>query len=286
MDDTRIAAILNQAKGYRGNDEKENPEQEKNQSVISEEVQVVEKVAPVVSSRSLTPDTRLDSNRASSSAPTSKFSKPQLHRPNALTRILVHPSQIHGNPLMEEIKKVPRINYEVSKEIMADYVTGYTSCVLLLSLKYHGLHPDYIDTRINRLGNSHDLKVLLVIIDVDNSSESLKELTRMTVNKDITIIAAGTFREAADYVVGLFKQQQRPPTLLQKAPKESYKDQITDVSTKVRNVSSANMFTLAAKYGSLKSAIENSTSEDIDQLPGWGEKKAQAFHRAFNDSFY
>lgn len=286
MDETRIAAILSQAKGFRGNNNNENEGNDKVQTEIPEEVPIVEKVSSGTASKSATLDTRTDSNRSTSAPPSSKFSKPQLHRPNALTRILVNPSQIHGNPLMEEIKKIPRINYEVSKEIMADYVTGYTSCVLLLSLKYHGLHPDYIETRINKLGNSHDLKVLLVIIDVDNSSESLKELTRMTVNKDITIIAAGTFREAADYVVGLFKQQQRPPTLLQKAPKESYKDQITDVSTKVRNVSSANMFTLAAKYGSLKLAIEKSTSEDIDQLPGWGEKKAEAFHRAFNDSFY
>lgn len=43
---------------------------------------------------------------------------------------------------------------------------GKTTCALFLSLKYHNLKPDYIHERLKLLGKSYELRVLLVLVDM------------------------------------------------------------------------------------------------------------------------
>lgn len=38
--------------------------------------------------------------------------------------------------------------------------------ILLYSLRYHQLHPNYLHTRLKELGKGYDLRVLLVQVDV------------------------------------------------------------------------------------------------------------------------
>jgi DNA excision repair protein ERCC-1 len=85
------------------------------------------------------------------------------------------------NPILECIRNV-------SKEfgdIVPDFQLGRTTCALFLrcvtalafeganadievevSLKYHRLHPEYIHQRIQKLGNSYNLRILLLMCDV------------------------------------------------------------------------------------------------------------------------
>lgn len=63
-----------------------------------------------------------------------------------------------GNPLLKFIINVP---WEYS-DIVPDYVMGKTTCALFLSIRYHQLNPDYIHERLKLLGNSYNLRVLLV----------------------------------------------------------------------------------------------------------------------------
>lgn len=47
-------------------------------------------------------------------------------------------------------------------EIIPDYEIGKTICVLFLSVRYHNLNPDYINTRLKELGKKYELRVLLL----------------------------------------------------------------------------------------------------------------------------
>jgi DNA repair protein Rad10 len=43
----------------------------------------------------------------------------------------------------------------------------------LTSLRYHCLHPNYIHERLQQLGNSYELRVLLVVVDVVSVSHTV-----------------------------------------------------------------------------------------------------------------
>jgi DNA excision repair protein ERCC-1 len=74
-------------------------------------------------------------------------------------------------------------------DIVPDFQVGRTTCVLYLryvldsslcrlaeradSLKYHRLHPEYIHQRIERLGHSYSLRILLLLCDVVSAMLSL-----------------------------------------------------------------------------------------------------------------
>jgi len=77
------------------------------------------------------------------------------------------------------------------------------------SLRYHRLHPEYIHQRIERLGQSYNLRVLLLMCDIVRPShlpfphptlsntipqsehqEPIRELTRVCLVNNITVIVA------------------------------------------------------------------------------------------------
>jgi DNA excision repair protein ERCC-1 len=82
------------------------------------------------------------------------------------------------NPLLECIRNVGK----EFGDIVPDFQVGRTTCVLYLryvwdsslcrlaeradSLKYHRLHPEYIHQRIERLGHSYSLRILLLLCDI------------------------------------------------------------------------------------------------------------------------
>lgn len=46
-------------------------------------------------------------------------------------------------------------------------ITNFRSCTLFCSsLKYHRLHPEYISQRIDSLGSSYNLRILLILCDI------------------------------------------------------------------------------------------------------------------------
>lgn len=72
-------------------------------------------------------------------------------------------SKQRGNPILKSITNIP---WEFCDDIVPDYIVGATSCVLYLSLKYHNLNPDYINTRLKELGKRYELRILLVQVDI------------------------------------------------------------------------------------------------------------------------
>jgi DNA repair protein Rad10 len=47
------------------------------------------------------------------------------------------------------------------------------------SIRYHRLHPEYVHTRIQQLGQTYLLRVLLVQCDVEDHQDTIKELTKV-----------------------------------------------------------------------------------------------------------
>ena len=60
------------------------------------------------------------------------------------------------------------------------------------SIRYHRLHPDYIDKRIEKLKHSYNIRILLVMCDVDDSQETIKWLTKISIVHKLTMMVAWT----------------------------------------------------------------------------------------------
>lgn len=58
------------------------------------------------------------------------------------------------------------------------------------SLRYHLLHPEYIHGRIKNLAHSYALRLMIVHCDVDNHQAAMKELTKVCIVNEYTMIVA------------------------------------------------------------------------------------------------
>lgn len=75
-----------------------------------------------------------------------------------------------------------------------------SSCAYFLSLRYHQLNPNYIYERLKSNKAPYQLKILLVLCDVTEPSESLKELSRLSLIYELTILLSWSDEESARYL--------------------------------------------------------------------------------------
>jgi DNA excision repair protein ERCC-1 len=122
----------------------------------------------------------------------------RLPPPSSSSSLLVHSRQ-RGNPLLKHFRQV---KWEYSDTILggADYSMSRSSCALFLSLRYHTLNPNYIYDRLKSTKFPYQLKVLLVQCDTNDPSQSLKELARLCILYDLTLLVSWTEEESARYL--------------------------------------------------------------------------------------
>ncbi|KAG0151937.1 hypothetical protein CROQUDRAFT_129742 [Cronartium quercuum f. sp. fusiforme G11] len=189
-------------------------------------------------------------------------------------------SGIKGNPILDLIQSVP---WEYG-DIVCDYQVGLTTGLLFLSLRYHKLHPDYLHTRINKLGQNYNLRILLVLCDVDDHEPSIREITKVTVINRLTIFIAWSNAEAARYIQ-LFKSfERKPPDLIKERTDQTYLTQLSSVLTTVNGLNKTDVLTLASSFGSFRNLTEASSTE-LSRCPGLGEKKVNRLIDSFNSTF-
>ncbi|XP_012508896.1 PREDICTED: DNA excision repair protein ERCC-1 isoform X2 [Propithecus coquereli] len=111
--------------------------------------------------------------------------------------IIVSPRQ-RGNPVLKFVRNVP---WEFG-DVIPDYVLGQSTCALFLSLRYHNLHPDYIHQRLQSLGKNFALRVLLIQVDVKDPQQALKELAKMCILADCTLVLAWRWNRSEPPVGG------------------------------------------------------------------------------------
>ncbi|RDW59358.1 DNA repair protein RAD10 [Aspergillus mulundensis] len=227
--------------------------------------------------------TRSAATSTNQSGPTA--AKVQQPKPQALASksgpsgILVSTRQ-KGNPILNHIKFQ---QWEYA-DIPADYVVGATTCALFLSLKYHRLHPEYIYSRIKLLAGKYLLRVLLIIVDIPNHEDPLKELSKSSIINNLTLVLCWSAPEAAHYLE-LFKScEHSQPTAIRTQQAQSYKDSLVEFVTAPRSINKSDAASLISTFGSLQNAI-NAQPEQISAVPGWGEKKVKAWCNAVGEDF-
>lgn len=108
--------------------------------------------------------------------------------------ISVNKSQT-GNPLLQHIINV-NWTYVESRNTY-DYLIKDRQ-IIFLSLKYHKLHPEYIQNKMKPLIKKN--AILLTVVDVENSETILREINRICLFNEFTLLLAFNFEQAAKYL--------------------------------------------------------------------------------------
>ncbi|CAF3816638.1 unnamed protein product [Rotaria sp. Silwood1] len=199
--------------------------------------------------------------------------------------LLVHSRQ-RGNPLLKHIRQV---KWEYSDMILggADYSMSRSSCALYLSLRYHQLNPNYIYERLKSNKLPYQLKILLVQCDINESSQSLKELARLSIIYDLTLLVSWNDEESAKYLETYKIMEGKSAENLmdlQQYQSTDYLTKFIDMITQVKSVNKTDGQTLLHAFNSLDKIL-NSSNEQLCVCPGLGTLKAQRLYQAFNQPF-
>ena len=101
-------------------------------------------------------------------------------------------SRQRGNPILKHVR-----SWEFVDALAPDYVMGKKTCALYLSVKYHTLNPNYIHERLKQMGAvGFELKVLLVQVDVKEPHHALRQLMRIALLCDLTLMLAWSPRRS------------------------------------------------------------------------------------------
>ncbi|TRY97248.1 hypothetical protein DNTS_013729 [Danionella cerebrum] len=186
-------------------------------------------------------------------------------------------SIVRGNPILKFVRNVP---WEFG-EVVPDYVLGRTTCALFLSVRYHNLNPNYIHERLKQLGQSFTLRVLLVQKDAHHA---LKELARISIMADCTLILSWSPEEAGRYLETYKSYEKKPADLLKEQVEKNYLSQVTDCLTTVKSVNKTDAMTLLSTFSTLEGIIKAS-KEELVLCPGLGPQKAKRLYDVLHQPF-
>lgn len=193
--------------------------------------------------------------------------------------LLVNPKQ-RGNPL---IKAIHNVTWEFS-EIVPDYQMGQTSCALFLSLCYHNLNPDYIHERLKQLGQSYQLRVLLVLVDTKDPHHMLKNLTRICILADLTLILAWSFEEAGKIIETYKIFENKPADNIREKGESSPYLRLTQALTTIKPINRSDAMALIDKFKTFEGILQASEHQIAD-IPGFGERKAKKLYNTLHIKF-
>ncbi|XP_068766223.1 DNA excision repair protein ERCC-1 [Struthio camelus] len=204
---------------------------------------------------------------------------PALRPGTKSSSIIVSPRQ-RGNPVLKFVRNVP---WEFG-DIVPDYVLGQSTCALFLSLRYHNLNPNYIHERLRRLGRTYALQLLLLQVDVKDPHQALKELAKMCILADCTLILAWSPEEAGRYLETYKAYEQKPADLLKEKVEQDFLSRMTDCLTSVKSVNKTDTVSLLTTFGSL-AAVVGASKEDLSLCPGIGPQKAKRLFDVLHEPF-
>ncbi|KAK7502074.1 hypothetical protein BaRGS_00006826 [Batillaria attramentaria] len=204
---------------------------------------------------------------------------PTLAKLGKTNSLVVNPRQ-RGNPVLKFVRSIP---WEFGN-IAPDYVMGQCNCALFLSLRYHQLNPEYIHMRLKQLGRSFELRVLLVQVDIKDPHHLLKELAKICILADCTLMLAFSAEEAGRYLETYKVYENKAVEAIMERSDPNFSVQLNDCLSRVKSVNKTDCATLLATFGSLQ-GIMSASVEDLSLCPGFGPQKAKRLHDVFREPF-
>lgn len=90
---------------------------------------------------------------------------------------------------------------------------------------------------------------MLVHCDVDNHAASIRELTKVCIVNNFTMLVAWSAEECARYLEIYKAFERKPPDLIKERVDDDYMSRLTSVLTSVKGVNKTDVVTLASSCG-------------------------------------
>ena len=160
-----------------------------------------------------------------------------------------------------------------------------TRCALFLSLRYHNLHPNYIHRRVAELKSDFEYRMLLCLVDIEDSAASILFLNDLCVQNNLTLILAWSEEEAARYLetVRAFDGKDPTPVIGKHEPK-THIEKIIRALGSVPSVNKSDASQLLTQFGCFRNLV-NASIDELSLCPGIGPKKVRRLHEAFHRPF-
>ncbi|CAH0481880.1 unnamed protein product [Peronospora belbahrii] len=191
-----------------------------------------------------------------------------------------------GNPMLKAVRNV---GLEFRDGMIADYVIGEsTCCVLFLSVRYHLLHNNYLEERVQSVRKDdptrYKTKLVLCFVDVDDNEVALREINRVALLSDFTLVLAWSWLEAARYLETFKAYENKSATIIKEKVKAEFLPKANDVLTSIRSVNKTDVITLLSTFGTVK-GLMNASMEELSLCPGVGAKKVRQLLETFQEPF-
>lgn len=177
-----------------------------------------------------------------------------------------------GNKLLKFMKN----SWEFSNDISpAHYVMAKSTCALFLSLKYHIIYPNYIYDQLNQLGNNYQLKILIILMDHIEYLSSLKELTKVAIRANCTMMLAWTYEEAAHYINNYKTFAEKSPDIIMgkqtggNTDNEIYQS-LVEALCAIKSVNKTDAVSLISLFDSFENIVK---TNQMAICPGMGLQK-------------
>lgn len=122
------------------------------------------------------------------------------------------------------------------------------------------------------------------MIDIANHEDPLRELAKMSLISNVTLVLCWSAAEAARYLE-LYKSYENASfKAIQGQQGTSYVERLIDFVTVPRGVNKSDAVSLVSNFGSLKNAI-NAEPEQIGVIGGWGEVKVKRWASTIDEPF-
>ena len=112
---------------------------------------------------------------------------------------------------------------------------GDKASALYLSLRYHTLNPNYIHERLKTFTGS-ELRVLLVQVDISEPHHALKQLMRISILSDLTLMLAWSHEEAGKILETYKAFENKPPDMIMEKSNPDPHSKLVDALTSVKSV--------------------------------------------------
>ncbi|XP_066248802.1 DNA excision repair protein ERCC-1 [Euwallacea similis] len=193
--------------------------------------------------------------------------------------LLVNPKQ-KGNPIL---KSVLHVTWEYA-DIVPDYQMGPQICALFLSLRYHNLNPDYIHERLKLLRDRYRLRILLVQVDIKEPHHALKNLTRVCILADMTLILAWSPEEAGRIIETYKIYENKPPDNVMGKTESLPYLKIIQALTAIKPINKTDAMNLLTRFKTIE-GIGKASELQLSECPGLGPRKAKKLYKVLKENF-
>ena len=126
--------------------------------------------------------------------------------------------------------------------------------------------------------------MLLVQVDVKDPHHVLKQLMRLAILSELTLILAWSHEEAAKVIETYKIFEHKPPDMIMEKSGTEPHEKMIEALTSVKSVNKTDAVTLLGTFRTLE-ALVRASPEDLALCPGFGPNKAKKLHKVLHEPF-